>query len=64
MEYETLIQEKSDLERALNDVNDLLMTSNDEKFQMSKLYTDLKQKYDKLMFERNSYQHKLTETIT
>lgn len=54
--YLSLLQEKNEYEKALNEVRELLERSNDEKLQLHKLYTDLKQKFDLIRNERKQYE--------
>lgn len=61
---EAILQEKGDLERALQEVRELLERERDEKLQMDRLYTDQKAECERLKSERNHYQQRLMEEFT
>jgi len=49
---DSILAEKSDLERALNDVRDLLERERLEKIQMNELYTDQRSECERVKQER------------
>jgi hypothetical protein len=61
---DSILAEKADLERALNDVRDLLERERLEKIQMNELYTDQRNECERVKQERAQYQQRLVEEFT
>ena len=61
---EQILEEKSQLERALASVTEMYKSSVSEKDQLSKLFADFKHHHETLKTEKNTYQQRLVDEIT
>eukprot|EP00347_Sterkiella_histriomuscorum_P013840 403363164 len=61
---EKLVDEKNELWRALQDVQDILEQTKVEKDQVTKLFTDFKSHFEVIKNQCQSYHHRLVEEIT
>jgi hypothetical protein len=57
-------QERQELERALFAVQEALQTSNTEKEQLHKVFTDFKSHYETVQAQANVYQKRLVEEMS